>query len=209
MTFSIVARCPKTLALGAAVSTAVPAVGSVVPHVRANVGAIAIQAQTNITYGAEGLELLEKGLTPQKALKKMLAKDPDKEKRQVIIIDATGRTAAFTGQETDAWKGHSVGEDYIVAGNMLMDDRVIEAMSNSFERGKGSLAKRLLEALEAGQRAGGDKRGRMSAALLVADKRWTSPSRPLLDLRVDAHQNPVEELRRVYGVARSYFHISE
>lgn len=209
MTFSIVARCPKTLAVGVAVSTAVPAVGSVVPHVKATVGAIATQAQTNITYGTIGLELLEKSLTPQKALEKMLAKDADKEKRQVIIIDAAGRTASFTGQETDSWKGHSVGEDYIVAGNMLVGNRVIEAMGDSFERGKGSLAKRLLEALEAGQRAGGDKRGRMSAALLVADIRWASSSRPLLNLRVDAHSNPVEELRRVYAVARSYFHISE
>jgi len=209
VTFSIVARCPKTLSLGVAVSTAVPAVGSVVPHVKANVGAIATQAQTSTVYGTEGLELMDKGLTPQDALETMLAKDPDREKRQVIIIDATGRTTAFTGQETDAWKGHLIGEGYVAAGNMLVGNRVIEAMGDSFERGKGSLAARLLKALEAGQRAGGDKRGRMSAALLVADRSWTTSGRPLLDLRVDAHSNPVEELLRVYAVARSYFHISE
>lgn len=209
MTFSIVGRCPMTRALGVAVSTAVPAVGSVVPYVKANIGAIATQAQTNMTYGIEGLELLDKGLTPQKALKKMLAEDGDREKRQVIIIDAAGKTAAFTGQETDVWKGHLIGQDHVVAGNMLVSNRVIEAMSESFECEKNSLAERLLKALEAGQHAGGDKRGRMSAALLIADRRWSSPSRPLLDLRVDAHSDPVEELYRVYAAARNYFHISE
>jgi len=209
MTFSIVARCLKTLALGVAVSTAVPAVGSVVPHVKANVGAIATQAQTNIVYGTQGLELLEKSLTPQDALETIRARDPDREKRQVIIIDAAGRTAAFTGQETVGWRGHLIGEGYVVAGNMLAGSRVIKAMSDSFERGKSSLAERLLKALEAGQDAGGDKRGRMSAALLVADERWTSSGRPLLDLRVDAHPSPVEELRRVYAASGSYFHISE
>lgn len=148
-------------------------------------------------------------MTPQDALETIRARDPDREKRQVIIIDAAGRTAAFTGQETVGWRGHLIGEGYVVAGNMLVGSRVIKAMSDSFERGKSSLAERLLKALEAGQDAGGDKRGRMSAALLVADERWTSSGRPLLDLRVDAHPSPVEELRRVYAASGSYFHISE
>lgn len=209
MTFSIVARCPKTLALGVAVSTAVPAVGSVVPHVRVNVGAIATQAQTNIAYGIEGLWLLEKGEVPQKALKKLLAADKDREKRQVIIIDAKGRTAAFTGKETEDWKGHAIGEDCVVAGNMLTGTNVIRAMRDSFVEPKGTLALRLLKALEAGQNVGGDRRGRLSAALIVADIRWIGSSRPLLDLRVDAHSNPVAELRRVYTVSRGYFHVPE
>lgn len=209
MTFSIVARCPKTLALGVAVSTAVPAVGGVVPHVKVNIGAIATQAQTNIVYGTDGLPLLEKGEAPEKALKKLLAKDKDREKRQVIIIDAKGRTAAFTGKQTEDWKGHTIGEDCVVAGNMLTGGNVIGAMHDSFKEEKGTLALRLLKALEAGQNAGGDKRGRLSAALLVADSRWIGSSRPLLDLRVDAHANPVAELRRVYAVSRSYFHIPE
>lgn len=209
MTFSIVARCPKTLALGVAVSTAVPAVGSVVPHVKVNVGAIATQAQTNIAYGIEGLWLLEKGEVPQKALKKLLAADKDREKRQVIIIDAKGRTAAFTGKETEDWKGHAIGEDCVVAGNMLTGTNVIRAMRDSFVEQKGTLALRLLKALEAGQNVGGDRRGRLSAALLVADIRWIGSSRPLLDLRVDAHSNPVAELRRVYTVSRGYFHVPE
>jgi uncharacterized Ntn-hydrolase superfamily protein len=209
LTFSIVARCPKTLALGVAVSTAVPAVGSAVPHVKVNIGAIATQAQTNIAYGKEGLQLLENGEIPEKALKKLLATDKDREKRQVIIIDVEGRTAAYTGKETEGWKGHIIGEDCVVAGNMLTESNVIRTMRNSFNEEKGSLAERLLNALEAGQDAGGDKRGRLSAALLVADSRWIDSSRPLLDLRVDAHSNPIAELRRVYAVSRGYFQVPE
>jgi uncharacterized Ntn-hydrolase superfamily protein len=209
MTFSIVARCPKTLALGVAVSTAIPAVGSVVPHVKVNVGAIATQAQTNIAYGTKGLLLLERDEVPEKALMKLLAKDKDRERRQVIMIDAKGRTTAFTGKETEDWKGHLIDEDCVVAGNMLTGSIVIQAMHDSLREEKGTLPERLLKALEAGQNAGGDKRGRLSAALLVADCRWIGSSRPLLDLRVDAHSNPVAELRRVYTVSRGYFHIPE
>jgi len=209
LTFSIVARDMKTGALGVCVSTAVPAVGSVVPHVEADIGAIATQAQTNIFYGIEGLRLLKRGLSPKTALDTMLSKDKDKEKRQVIILDAQGTTAAFTGRETVDWKGHLIGKDHIVAGNMLTGSRVLEAMTQTFEAERGNLAKRLLKALEAGQDAGGDKRGRMSASLLVADKRWKSETRPLLDLRVDAHPDPVKELLRVYAISRGYFQISE
>jgi uncharacterized Ntn-hydrolase superfamily protein len=209
LTFSIVARDPKTKALGVSVSTAVPAVGSVVPHVEAGVGAIATQAQTNVLYGIEGLKLLKTGLSPQTALGTMLQRDNDREKRQVIIIDAQGRTAAFTGKENIEWKGHMVGKDCAAAGNMLVGSRVIKAMIETFEATKGKLAERLLKALEAGQEAGGDKRGQMSAALLVAGEQWISETRPVLDLRVDAHQDPVKELRRIYTVSTSYFQISE
>lgn len=207
MTFSIVARCPRTLALGVAVSTAVPAVGSVVPHVKVNVGAIATQAQTNIVYGTKGLRLLENDEIPEKALRKLLAADENREKRQVIIIDVKGRIAAFTGKETEDWKGHSLGKDCVVAGNMLTGSNVIQAMCDSFKMEEGTLASRLLKSLEAGQDAGGDRRGRLSAALLVADARWTGSSRPWLDLRVDAHSNPVAELRRIYSVSKGYFHV--
>jgi len=210
MTFSIVARCSERLELGVAVSTAVPAVGSVVPHVEAGVGAIATQAQSNVLYGFEGLRLLKAGLTPQMALDRILLKDRDREKRQVIIIDAQGRTATFTGKETVEWKGHLVGKDHVVAGNMLVRSRVLDVMSHAFETFKGdNLAERLLKALEAGQDAGGDKRGRMSAALMVAGERWKSEARPRLDLRVDAHREPVKELRRVYEVSREYFQVLE
>jgi uncharacterized Ntn-hydrolase superfamily protein len=173
------------------------------------VGAIATQAQTNIAYGTHGLQLLESNSVPQEALKKLLATDKDREKRQVIIIDAKGRKAAFTGKETEEWKGHAIGEDCVVAGNMLAGSNVIHAMRDSFIEEKGTLALRLIKALETGQDAGGDRRGRLSAALLVADSRWIGSSRPLIDLRVDVHSNPVAELRRVYAVSRGYFHIPE
>lgn len=204
MTFSIVARCPKTLALGVCVSTAAPAVGSVVPHVEAKVGAIATQAQTNILYGINGLKLLKMGFSPKTALEAMLKEDPEREKRQVAIIDKDGRTAAFTGKETLEWKGHLIGENYVVAGNLLAGAQVIEAMAQTFENSKGNLAERLLKALEAGQKAGGDKRGRASAALLVADKP-PLPTRPFIDLRVDDHPNPIAELRRIWEDLKSHF----
>ncbi|HKZ95050.1 MAG TPA: DUF1028 domain-containing protein [Candidatus Bathyarchaeia archaeon] len=205
----MVARDPKTLALGAAASTAIPAVGSTVPHVEVNVGAIATQAQTNISYGIEGLKLLKQGLLPQEALDAMLTKDKDREKRQVIMLDAQGRAAAFTGNETEDWKGHHIGTNHVAAGNLLAGAQVVEAMTAAFENQKANLAERLLKALEAGQQAGGDKRGRMSAALKVADPGWKNTSRPIIDLRVDAHPEPVKELRRVYTVSRSYFDIPE
>lgn len=209
MTFSIVALDPKTKALGVAVSTAVPSVGSVVPHVEAGVGAVATQAQTNVLYGIEGLKLLKAGLSPPVALETMLRKDSDREKRQVIIIDAQGRTAAFTGRANVGWKGHMIGTDCVAAGNMLVGNRVINVMVDTFEVTKGKLAERLLTSLEEGQEAGGDKRGRMSAALIVAGEGWISETRPVLDLRVDAHQDPVKELRRIYTVSRDYFQVSE
>jgi len=195
------ARCPKTRMLGVCVSTAIPAVGSRVPHVEAGVGAIATQANTNILYGINGLKLLKTGLSPQAALETMLKEDPDRESRQVLILDKNGRTAAFTGKETIGWKGHLVGRDYAVAGNMLVSGKVIEAMAQTFESSEGELAERLMKALEAGQKAGGDKRGRVSATLVVASqKRETSP---ILDLRVDKHPDPVKELRRIFETRRS------
>jgi len=197
MTFSIVARCPKTRALGVCVSTAVPAVGSVVPHVEANIGAIATQGFTNVLYGINGLKLLKMGFSPRTTLETLLKEDSEREKRQVAIIDKNGKTAAFTGRQTHEWKGHIVKKDHIVAGNLLTSARVLEAMTQAFTASEGSLAERLLLALEAGQNAGGDKRGRASAALLVADRK-PSPTRPMINLRVDSHPNPVSELRRVW-----------
>jgi uncharacterized Ntn-hydrolase superfamily protein len=194
-----VARCPETLALGVCVSTAAPAVRSRVPHVEARVGAIASQAKTNVLYGINGLRLLKMDFSPQTALETMLKEDPDRESRQVIIINKEGRSAAFTGRETIDWKGHLIGKDYVVAGNMLVGDSVIGAMAQVFESSGGVLSERLMKALEAGQKAGGDKRGKTSAALLVTQKERVG-TRPLLDLRVDEHRDPVRELRRVFEV---------
>ncbi len=197
----MVARCPETLTLGVCASTAVSAVGTRVPHVEAGVGAIATQAFTNVFYGTKGLKMLKAGLSPQKALEAMLNEDPDRESRQVIMIDVEGRTAAYTGKETINWKGHLVGKDYVVAGNMLVSSRVIEAMAQTFENSEDKLAERLLKALEAGQEAGGDKRGRVSAALLIANQQQTVTPR-ILDLRVDEHHDPVKELRRIFEKRR-------
>jgi len=198
-TFSIIARCAETSALGVCVATAVPAVGSVVPHAEEGVGAIATQAYTEISYGIKGLQLLKMGFSPQTALEAMLKEDKNREVRQVTIIDKDGRTAAFTGKKTIDWKGHLTGKNYAVAGNMLVGSKVIEAMAGTFENSKGELSERLMKALEAGQKAGGDKRGKVSAALLVVGERQIE-TRPFLDLRVDEHQNPVKELRRIYEV---------
>ncbi|MEM2102576.1 MAG: DUF1028 domain-containing protein [Candidatus Bathyarchaeia archaeon] len=203
MTFSIVARCQKTLALGVAVVTATPAVGSVVPHAEADVGAIATQANTNVLYGVNGLKLLKKGFTPQSALDVMLKKDTDRETRQVTILDKNGYVAAFTGKQTIPWKGHIIGKNYVIAGNMLVGKQVIEAMVQTFENSVGELADRLLATLEAGQAAGGDKRGKTSAALLVVGKGLIGP-RPFISLRVDVHEEPVEELKRVYVEYKKY-----
>jgi len=195
-TFSMVARCPKTMALGVCVSSASLAVGSRVPHAEAGVGAIATQAYTNFLYGTEGLKLLKKDFSPKRALRAVLKGDPGRELRQVIVIDKFGRTAAFTGKETLDWKGHLIGKDYVVAGNMLVGGEVIEAMAEAFEGSVGTLAERLMKALEAGQEAGGDRRGRVSAALLVVGEEQRGI--PFLDLRVDNHQEPVRELRRIF-----------
>lgn len=189
------ARNPKPPALGVSVSTAVPMVGVHVPYVKPGVGAIATQALTHIKYGVYGLELLKKGFSPETAINIMLKDDLERETRQVIVINKQGRTAAFTGNETKDWKGHIIGRDYVVAGNMLVGCRVIDEMAQRFTASKGNLAEKLMSALEAGQEAGGDKRGRMSAALLVAIEEqtdgWSS-----LTLRVDQHHDPVNELRK-------------
>jgi len=200
----MVARCPKTFSLGVCTSSAAPAVRSRVPHVETGVGAIATQANTNILYGINGLKLLKKGLFPQVALKTLLTEDPDRETRQVIIIDKHGRTAAFTGKGTINWKGHITCEDYAVAGNMLVGSRVIEAMAQTFEDSEGKLAERLMKTLEAGQEAGGDKRGKTSAALVVANEEQKGP-RSFVDLKVDRHQNPVKELRKTFEIFKEEF----
>jgi uncharacterized Ntn-hydrolase superfamily protein len=199
-TFSIVAHDATSGMLGVAVSTRVPAVGATCPFARAGVGAISTQAWTNPLLGVDGLDLLEQGYSAEEGLQKLLDADPDPEMRQIIAVDREGRSAAHTGSETDPWKGHRTGDGYAVAGNMLVGEETIAAMVEAFEASaEEPLSERLLRALEAGQAAGGDKRGRQSAALYVVR---TEPY-PYLDLRVDEHTDPVAELRRVYDVAKS------
>lgn len=193
-TFSITARCPATGDLGVAISTAVSAVGQRCPHVKVGVGAIATQSYTNIMLGINGLKLLELGLTPEHALGVLLEEDEGRDLRQVAAVDAAGRCFGYTGSKCVEWTGHVIGEGFVAAGNMLVGPETVEAMSSAFTRSEGVLSGRLLAALEAGQRTGGDKRGRVSAALLVASR---EPKR-YHDLRVDDHLDPVAELRRIY-----------
>lgn len=194
-TFSMVAHDDRDGSYGVVVSTARPNVGSLVPFVSLN-GAIATQARVNTDLGRQGITLVDAGVAVDVALKALLESDDGRALRQVHGIDASG-AFAFTGEECVSWAGDHVGDTYTVAGNMLAGAGVIDAMAAAFETGVGEeLSERLLRALEAGQRAGGDKRGKQSAALLVA-----SPAPRLYhNLRVDDHPDPVAELRRIYTV---------
>lgn len=199
MTFSIAARCARTGMLGVAVSTAVPGVGGICPFVRPAAGAVATQSWVNPYLGIDALPLLAEGRSAQDVVDTLIAADPGREVRQLGIVDAKGGAAAFTGRDCVNWFGHIVGEGFTVQGNMLIGEATITAMAEAFRRTEPlMLAERLLVALEAGQAAGGDKRGRQSAALLVHDKELY----PLLSLRVDLHAWPVAELRKVFEVAR-------
>ncbi len=196
-TFSITARCPRTGMLGIGVATRVPAVGAAVPHARARVGAIATQAWTNPYLGIDGLDLLEGGASPEATRDALVAWDPDIERRQFAIVAADGRSSAFTGRETHAHAGHRIGDGFAIAGNLLAGPEVLDGMEKAFRAtGAAELAERLLAALSAGQEAGGDLRGKQSAALRVVDVE----AYPFVDLRVDEHADPIPELLRVYGV---------
>ncbi len=196
-TFSIAARDPETGALGVAVATARPNVGSLVPWVSPR-GAIATQARVNTELGRQGLLLVEQGVPIDVALSALVWKDAERDIRQVHGVDAS-RSFCHTGAGCVPWCGHETGEGFTVAGNMLAGPDVIGAMARAFRTSAGArrdLAERLLLALEAGQAAGGDKRGKQSAALLVA-----SPEpRMYHNLRVDDHADPVAELRRVWEI---------
>jgi uncharacterized Ntn-hydrolase superfamily protein len=199
MTFSIVARCHRTGELGAAVASAVPAVGAVCSYVLAQVGAVSTQAWVNPYLALNTLELLGQGKSATEALGDALKSDPAGSMRQLGIVDRLGHAASWTGPDCTEWAGHHVGPGYAIQGNMLAGAAVIEAMVDAFDASVGNqLCERLLGALEAGQLAGGDKRGRQSAALkVVRDEAYA-----FLDLRVDEHDDPVSELRRVFCVAQ-------
>lgn len=197
-TFSITARCERTGQFGVAVSTKVPAVGMLCPFARAGAGAVATQSFVNPYLGIWGLDLLSEGRGAEEVKDVLLYRDPDPAKRQFAVVDGWGTAAAHTGEESDTWRGHSTGENFAVAGNMLVGEETLRAMTESFRGTEGTLAERLVLALAAGQEAGGDKRGRQSAAVRVVD----TEEYPHLDLRVDEHPDPVSELRRVYEVAR-------
>ncbi len=210
-TFSIVAFDPKTGDLGVAVASKFLAVGSVVPYAKAGVGAIATQSFANTTFGPKGLELLRKGLTPSQVLKQLLASDKDREFRQVGIVDAKGRAAAFTGKKCLPWAGHIVGKGFAVQGNILAGEQVVKAMAKAFQETQGELAERLMAALEAGEQAGGDARGKQSAAILVVRKGagYGGFDDRYIDLRVDDHPEPIKELRRILNIKLAWSQVSE
>ena len=192
-TFSIVARSKRTGEFGGATTTAVPCVGAFLPWVEEGVGAIATQAWVNVNLGYQGLELLRSGLGVKAAMEALLSQDPGRERRQVVAIDRES-VFGFTGEECTDFKGHILGDDFSVAGNILTRKSVLDKMASDFRRSKGELGSRLISALEAGQEAGGDKRGKMSAVLLVASPK----PRMYHDIRVDYHAEPLRELRKIY-----------
>lgn len=200
-TFSIAAYDAKTGQLGVAVSSKVLAVGAFCPHAKAGVGAISSQAWLNPYLGVDGLALLAQGLSPQEVVDRVIAEDVGGEFRQIVMVDAQGRSAAFTGSETDQWCGHRTGDGYATAGNLLFSAETVDAIAETFEANAGEiLPERLVRALAAGQAAGGDKRGRQSAALLVVNKLEL----PYVTLRVDDHPDPVAELRRLLDMAKEH-----
>lgn len=206
-TFSIVAADPVTEELGIAVQSKFIAVGSVVPWAKAGVGAVATQSWANTSFGPGGIALLEKGCPPGEALEMMLAEDEKKEYRQVGIVDATGNAASFTGDECFPWAGGVTGKNYACQGNILVNRETVTRMAEVFEGTAGELAPRLLEALSAAQEAGGDSRGKQSAALLVVRPAggYGGFNDRYIDLRVDDHPEPIRELIRLHGLYTLYF----
>jgi len=202
MTFSIVAFDKKTREWGIAVQSKFVAVGAVVPFAVAEIGAIATQALANTSYGPKGLTLLSMGFTARQTIDILTKDDEDKEQRQIGIIDKYGNPASFTGEECFDWAGHIIGEDYCCQGNILASENVVKDMANSYENTPGDLIDKLFAALEAGQAAGGDKRGRESAAILIVKEKgaYDGGTDIYLDIRVDEHPYPIKELRKVFEV---------
>ena len=201
-TFSIVAFDFKNGDLGVAVQSKFPAVGAVVPWAKAKVGAIATQAWCNTAYGPTGLKMLEANLSAQETLRKLLADDTNPQVRQFAVVDAKGQVAAHTGTECFEWAGHITGKGYSCQGNILAGAKVVESMARAYEETSGDLIDRLIQVLSAGQAAGGDRRGQQSAALLVVREKggYEGFTDRYVDLRVDDHPTPIEELKRVLRV---------
>jgi uncharacterized Ntn-hydrolase superfamily protein len=206
-TFSLVARDPDTGDLGVAVASKFLAVGAVVPFAEAGVGAIATQSYANPRYGSQGLALLRQGASPKGVLEAFRRTDPDLEKRQFGLVAATGESLTFTGAECHPWAGGLSGEGFAAQGNLLSGPEVVEAMVEVFLSAQAPFPERLLLALKAGEEAGGDRRGKQSAALLVVGEKkgygglWDR----YIDLRADDHPEPVEELFRLLSLHRLLF----
>ncbi len=197
MTFSILARCSDSGQFGVAAATAMPAVGKLLTHAEGGVGAVATQARLNPYLGIDGIQLLRQG-RPASEIRDILAdRDPRAQSRQFAIIDREGRTATWTGSECLSWAGALERENFSVQGNRLAGGTVLEEAARSMEESRGkTLDERLMQALEAGDRAGGDRKGERSATIYIVDRE----EYPLWDIRVDAHPDPFTELRRLHGV---------
>jgi uncharacterized Ntn-hydrolase superfamily protein len=207
MTWSIVARDPKTGYLGIAVATRFFAVGGLVPHIRGGIGAVATQAFVSPLYGTDGLALLAEGKAPDEIIAELTGRDAGRDQRQLHLIDAHGRNAAFTGTECIDWAGHLIDDNVSVAGNMLAGPEVVAETLAIYRKATDKpFIARLLEAMQAGEDVGGDKRGKQSAALLV----YRDQDYPWLSIRADDHPDPLAELHRLYAVAQErYMHVAE
>lgn len=198
-TFSIVARDPDNGDLGAAVASKFLAVGAAVPWAKAEVGAIATQSYVNTSYGPRGLALMREGRSAEAAMEQLISEDEGRASRQVGLVDSLGRTAAYTGEDCYEWAGHLVDENYTCQGNILTGPETLKAMAGEFQDAQGELADRLVAALAAGDQAGGDRRGKQSAAVLAVRKEGGCGgfNDVYVDLRVDDHADPVTELGRL------------
>jgi uncharacterized Ntn-hydrolase superfamily protein len=206
-TFSIVAFEPDTEALGVAVQSKFLAVGAIVPWARGGVGAVVTQAMANYNYGPRGLDLMSRGKTARETVEALISADDEREHRQLGAVDAESRAVTFTGSECFEWAGGVTGNHYAAQGNILVGGETVEAMAKTFESTTGDLAGRLLAALDAGQEAGGDSRGKQSAALLVVREGggYGGDNDRVLDLRVDDHPEPIRELIRLRALHTLYF----
>lgn len=211
MTFSIVARDPQTGELGIAVQSKFLAVGAVVPWAKAGIGAIATQSWANTTYGPRGLELLASGLPASEVVAQLTRDDDRRASRQVGIVGITGAPATYTGEECFPWAGGLTGEHYACQGNILVGEDTVLAMARRFEETAGPLSNRLVAALAAGQVAGGDSRGQQSAALLVVREGggYEGFNDRFIDLRVDDHPQPIDELHRILQLHKLYLSPTE
>src|SRR2546423_8401009 len=206
-TYSIAACDLETGQWGVATQSKFLAVGSVVPWAEPQVGAIATQAYANPRYGSEGLALLRDGLSAEEVVERLTSADGGRDHRQVGVVDHEGRAATYTGTECVEWAGGRTGKCYAAQGNILVSEATVDAIVDAFEASSGPLAERLLECLDDAQAAGGDRRGQQSAALLVVERDggYAGLSDEVVDVRVDEHPRPLEELRRIYGMHQAIF----
>jgi uncharacterized Ntn-hydrolase superfamily protein len=206
-TYSIAACDPDAKQWGVATQSKFLAVGSVVPWAQPGVGAIATQAYANPRYGPDGLELLRGGMTAKEVVERFVSADDGRDHRQLGIVDRDGRAATYTGTECFEWAGGRAGRCYAAQGNILVSEATVDAMAETFESSSGPLAERLLDCLDAAQAAGGDRRGQQSGALLVVERGggYAGLSDEVVDLRVDEHPRPLDELRRIYWMHQAIF----